>query len=225
MTNPPLLIFPDLDKPFILHVDASTTGLGAVLLPFSIDKMLHPVCYASRSLKDSEIKYPPHKLEFLALKWAVVDKFIFYLYGHQFKVYIDNNPLTYIHKSLKVDATSQHWLAALGEYDFSIHYKPGNTNIDADILSRLHEHFTDKTISIHISDIVCDIDVAWINYVDVTELNPENLARVNIMTTATAWKEYQQEDSELNAVRELLKSGAKLCPKDFPRTYRCLFYH
>ena len=32
LTNPPVLIFPDLDKPFILHVDASTTGLGGVLL-------------------------------------------------------------------------------------------------------------------------------------------------------------------------------------------------
>ena len=62
LTSPPLLIFPDLDKPFILHVDASTTGLGAVLLQFSSNKRLHPVCYTSRSLKDTEIKYPPHKL-------------------------------------------------------------------------------------------------------------------------------------------------------------------
>ena len=225
LTTPPLLIFPDLDKPFILHVDASTTGLGAVLLQFGDDKRLHPVCYASRSLKNAETSYAPHKLEFLALKWAVADKFNFYLYGRQFKVYTDNNPLTYIHKSLKVDATSQRWLAALGEYDFSIHYKPGTTNIDADILSRLHEKSADITVSAHIHDIVADSDVSWINYVDVTELNPTNLGRVNIMTTATQWLEFQLEDDNLNIVRELMKSQNKLKPRDFPLEYRRLFYH
>ena len=63
----PLLIFPNLDKPFILHIDASTVGLSAVLLQFAEDKHPHPVCYASRSLKETEPKYPPHKLQFLAL--------------------------------------------------------------------------------------------------------------------------------------------------------------
>ena len=80
LSNAPILAFPDLSKPYILHVDASTTGLGAVLLQYGEDKKLHPVCYGSRSLKSAEFNYPPHKLEFLALKWAVVDKFNFYLY-------------------------------------------------------------------------------------------------------------------------------------------------
>ena len=163
------MIFPNLDKLLILHVNASTSGLGAVLLHFGDDEHLHPVCYASCSLKNAEILYPPHKLKFLALKWAVFDKFNFYLYRRQFNVYTDNNPLTYIHKSLKVDATSQRWLAVLREYEFSIHYKPGTTNIDADILSRLHEKFNDITVSANIHDIVVEPDVAWIHYVDVTE--------------------------------------------------------
>ena len=127
LTTPPLLMFPDLDKVFILHVDACTTGLGAVLLQFGDDKKLHPVCYGSRSLKLAERNYPAYKLEFLALKWAVAEKFNFYLFGQHFKVYTDNNPLTYIHKSLKVDAVSQRWLSDLGHFDFSIHYK---TRID-----------------------------------------------------------------------------------------------
>ena len=41
LTNPPLFIFPKLDKPFILHVDASPAGLEAVLLQFIEDKLLH----------------------------------------------------------------------------------------------------------------------------------------------------------------------------------------
>ena len=54
------------------------------------------IAYASRSLTRSERNYPVHKLEFLALKWAITDKFHEYLYGSQFQVYTDNNPLTYV---------------------------------------------------------------------------------------------------------------------------------
>ena len=59
-----------------------------------------------------------------------------------------------------MDATSQRWLAALGEYDFSIHYKPGTMNIDADILSSLHEKSTDIKVSAHIQDPIADSDVS-----------------------------------------------------------------
>ncbi len=120
-------------------------------------------------------------------------------------MYTDNNPLMYIHKSLEVDATSQRWLVALGKYVFSIHYKPGTLNIDTDILSRLHEKSTDISESTHINDIVVDPDVAWINYVDITELNPTNLGEINIMKTATQWLEYQIEKVNPNHIRQLLK--------------------
>ena len=63
-----------------------------------------------------------HKLEFLALKWAVTDKFHEYLYGSEFQVYIDNNPLTYVLTTAKLDATGHRWVAALSDYTFSIIY-------------------------------------------------------------------------------------------------------
>ena len=113
----------------------------------------------------------------------------------------------------------------LGEYDFSIYYKPGSTGTDADLLSKLHERSRDKTLSGHISDITCDQDMAWMNYMDVTELDPDNLDRVNVMTTGSPYREYQQEDPDLYTVRELLKSNVKLVPKDCPCVYRHLFYH
>jgi hypothetical protein len=47
-------------------------------------------------LQKAEKIYPPHKLELLAFKWAVADKFKDYLYGQQFTVLKDNNPLTYV---------------------------------------------------------------------------------------------------------------------------------
>ena len=62
------------------------------------------VAYASRSLKASEKNYPAHKLEFLALKWSITEKFNDYLYGAEFEVVTDNNPLTYIFTTAKLDA-------------------------------------------------------------------------------------------------------------------------
>jgi len=95
LVNPPVLAYANYQLPFRLHTDASGLGLGAVLYQRqgSSDRV---VAYASRSLKPAEKNYPAHKLEFLALKWAVTEKFNDYLYGCKFEVWTDNNPLTYV---------------------------------------------------------------------------------------------------------------------------------
>ena len=95
------------------------------------------IAYASRSLNKAERKYSAHKLEFLALKWAITDCFHEYLYGGEFEVFTDNNPLTYILTSAKLDATGQRWVAALRLYNFQIHYRSGKKNAIADTLSRI----------------------------------------------------------------------------------------
>ena len=97
------------------------------------------IAYASRGLSKSEKNYPIHKLEFLALKWSITEKFSDYLYGITFDVITDNNPLTYVLSSAKLDATCQRWVASLATYDFNIFYRPGKCNCDADGLSRLPE--------------------------------------------------------------------------------------
>ena len=95
------------------------------------------IAYASQSLTRSERNYPVHELEFLALKWAITDKFQEYLYGSQFQVYTDNNPLTYVLTTAKLDAMGHRWVAALSNYRFSIIYKPGKGHKDADALSHI----------------------------------------------------------------------------------------
>ena len=135
LTQAPVLAFADSQRPYVLHVDASTDGLGGVLYQ-QYDEGLRPVAFISRSLSPSEKNYPAHKLEFLALKWAVVDRLHDYLYGAEFEVRTDNNPLTYILTSAKLDATGHRWLSALSTYNFSLRYRPGRNNIDADSLSR-----------------------------------------------------------------------------------------
>ena len=70
LMSPPILAYADYSLPFKLHTDASGTGLGAVLYQEQ-DGKERVISFASRSLKPSEKNYPAHKLEFLALKWAV----------------------------------------------------------------------------------------------------------------------------------------------------------
>ena len=60
------------------------------------------------------------------------------MYGSTFDVYTDNNPLTYILTTAKLDAATIHcWVASLANYNFRLHYQAGKTNIDADALSRV----------------------------------------------------------------------------------------
>ena len=137
VTTAPILAYPDYEKEFFIHTDASAHGLGAILYQ-KHGEANRVVAYASRTLKPSEKNYHSSKLEFLAMKWAVTDKFRPYLaYADQFKVFTDNNPLLFVMGLNKPNATVQRWISELAEYGFTIHYRPGLVNKDADCLSRL----------------------------------------------------------------------------------------
>ena len=129
LTEPPILAIADFSLPFVVHCDASLQGLGGVLIQV-IDGKERVIAYASRGLRPAEKHYPIHKLEFLALKWCITDKFHDYLYGNEFVVKTDNNPLTYVLSSAKLDAAQHRWVASLATYNFTIEYKAGSTNSD-----------------------------------------------------------------------------------------------
>ncbi|CAL9690550.1 unnamed protein product [Knipowitschia caucasica] len=139
LTEPPILGYPDFAQPFILHCDASQEGLGAVLYQHQAGK-LRVIAYGSRTLTPPEKNYHMHsgKLEFLALKWAICERFRDYLfYAPHFVVYTDNNPLTYVLTTAKLNATGYRWVGELADFNFTIRYRPGKRNADADGLSRL----------------------------------------------------------------------------------------
>ena len=71
----------------------------------------------------------------LALKWAVTGKFRSYLLGSEFMIYTDNNPLSHL-QTVKLGAVEQRWAAELALFNFTIKYRPGRTNGNADALSR-----------------------------------------------------------------------------------------
>ena len=137
ISNPPILAYPDPNEEYFLHVDASSNGLGGILYQNQEGKV-RVIGYASRSLKPAEKNYHSTKLEFLALRWCVTEHFRDYLLGaDHFKIFTDNNPLLYCMESSKLNAHGQRWVSELSEYNFSIHYRPGVINRDADCLSRL----------------------------------------------------------------------------------------
>lgn len=151
------------------------------------------ISYASRSLSKSEKNYSAYKLEYLALKWAVTEKYSDYLTGVQFTVLTDNNQLTHVLTSAKLDATGERWASALGHFDFDLIYRPGINNTDADELSRYPYHKLDsdsnlvkldnKTVKaicncIQESPLIEILTAAGINIIEATEVPGETMAQL-----------------------------------------------
>ncbi|KAL7852922.1 hypothetical protein SRHO_G00187070 [Serrasalmus rhombeus] len=137
LTSAPVLAYADFSKPFVVEVDASHGGLGAVLSQ-EHDGKVRPIAFASRGLRPAERNmdnYSSMKLELLAVKWAVTEKFREYLLGNKFTILTDNNPLSHL-QTAKLGATEQRWAAQLAAFNFTIKYRPGKSNQNADALSR-----------------------------------------------------------------------------------------
>ena len=137
LSTAPVLGYPDFSREFILEIDASLNGLCTVLSQQGKDWQIHVIAYASCSLHPSErsmCNYSSAKLELLALKLAVTEKFRDYLLGSRFEVYTDNNPLAYVMES-KLGASQIWWLSELALFDFVIKYQTGQSNRATDALS------------------------------------------------------------------------------------------
>lgn len=218
LITPPILDYPDFQKEFVLHVDASRMGLGAVLYQKTATGRLTVLAYGSKSLNPAERNYSAHKLEFLALKWAVTSKFTRYLYGKPFTVFTDHNPLTYILSTAKLDAVGHRWLAELSKYEFQIFYKPGPQNRAADGLSRrphpeAEQEECTHNISPEIFKEICSL-LTSDGYTSIAELlatHPNAVSNtVTVQFDSIEWKIEQQKDPDVHRVTQLLKAGKRL---------------
>ena len=222
LASPPILGYANYSLPFELHTDASQLGLGAVLYQ-SQQGQKRVISYASRGLSKAERNYPVHKLEFLALKWAITEKFHDYLYGNTFTVYTDNNPLTYVLSSTKLDATGHRWLASLSNYSFKIVYRPGKTAADADGLSRLKNN---ESASSNREEISSDSlhairhAVQAVPYVECLSINTDVLDQSQQQPTSLNidWKAGQDSDVVLREWKKHVYSGVKLKTDQLPPT-------
>lgn len=85
------------------------------------------ITYASQSLHETERNdqnYSAFKLELLALKWAVVFKLIYCLWGLTSEVVTDHRLLLHL-RTGKLGAVEQRWVGHLASFDFRLRHKPG----------------------------------------------------------------------------------------------------
>ena len=134
LSNAPILHLPDLNKQFILRTDASDTGVGAVLLQ-EHDGEVFPVAFASKKLTKGQRSYSVMERECLAVIWAV-QKFEPYLYGREFILETDHQPLRCIQKSKVVNHRIMRWALALQPYRYRVVSIKGSDNVGADYMSR-----------------------------------------------------------------------------------------
>ena len=204
LTNPPVLCYPNFSCQFILRTDASKQGLGAVLCQEQPSGDVRVMAYGSRAVRQAEENYSTHKLEFLALYWAVTKHFHHYLYGAPtFIVTTDHNPLTYVQTSAKMDAVGHRWMAELGTYNFTVVYKPGRLNNDADALSRCPSEVHCSTVQALLTQGHFGVDCLAIH---VDKTGDEALPTVSLDIN---WAMEQKKDPVLNVVHQLVKNGQK----------------
>jgi hypothetical protein len=93
------------------------------------------IAYASRSNNNAEAQYSSYERECLAAIWAIAH-FLCYLYGNEFLLVTDHQPLKWLMESDKLIGKLARWALMLMEYDFKVVHRAGLVNMDADGLSR-----------------------------------------------------------------------------------------
>ncbi|WVZ84710.1 hypothetical protein U9M48_031705 [Paspalum notatum var. saurae] len=130
LTSAPVLAQPNITKPFDVYCDASSSGLGCVLMQEG-----RVIAYASSQLRKYEVNYPTHDLELLAVVYAL-KKGRHYMLGNTCHIYTDHKSLKCIFTQAELNMRQRRWLELIKDYDLEVHYHPGKANVVADALSR-----------------------------------------------------------------------------------------
>ena len=162
LSSSTLLVHFDDQKPIVLACDSSPFGIGAVLSHILYDDTERPIAYASHSLSPAEKGYSQLDKEALAIVFGVC-KFHCYLNGRKFLLYSDHKPLIHIFGELKsvpvmASARLQRWAPTLSSYTYTIKYKSGNNQGNADVLSRMplpEFSVTTPVPAVRITSILC----------------------------------------------------------------------
>ena len=191
LTEPTVLALYDPSAASKISADASSYGIGAVLLQQHQDQW-KPVAYASRTLTETEKHYAQIEKECLSLTWAC-DKFSPYIIGKSIEIETDHKPLVPLLSSKDLGAIPPrilHFRLRLMRYSFSICHVPGKYFYTADVLSRSPSLTTvDDTES-------AELETSAELFISAVVSNlPATSNRLKALTTA------QSEDQTLQRVR------------------------
>ena len=186
-TNAPVLRYFDHKLPLTLSVDASSKGLGAVILQGG-----QPIAYGSRALTASQQNYAQIEKEALAVVYGC-HKFHHFIYGRHVVVESDHKPLQAIFSKplLTAPMRLQRLLLAVQKYDLTVQYKPGKLMFVADTLSRSYLEEIDE-------ELVPDVEVNGI------------VLNAHLPMTPDRYSELQSEtakDPDLQILRNTVQSG------------------
>ncbi|KAL0161769.1 hypothetical protein M9458_045494, partial [Cirrhinus mrigala] len=139
-TTAPILKHPDSNVPFVIEVDASDCGIGAVLSQrHGQPGKLHPCTFYSRKLTSAKRNYDVRNKELLSMK-AAIEEWRHWLEGtlHPFQVITDHKNLEYIKGAKRLNPRQARWALFFTRFNFTVTYRPGSKNSKADALSRRH---------------------------------------------------------------------------------------
>ena len=139
LMSAPTLRHPQPGEQYVVTVDASLHGLGAVLSQ-EVEGVTRYIMFVSRALNAAQTRYSATKRELLACVFAL-QKLRYFLYGHKFVLRCDHRALSYLLTQERLPMAVQGWLDVLLQYDFTIEYYPGVLNTLADSLSRVYPPF------------------------------------------------------------------------------------
>jgi hypothetical protein len=196
LTTAPVLVLPDVHKPFSVYCDACYTGLGCVLMQEG-----RVVAYSSRQLKVHEKNYPIHDLE-LAAVVHTLKTWMHYLYGQKCDVYTYHKSLKYIFTQSELNMRQRRWLQLIKDYELEIHYHRGKANIVADALSRKSQvnMMVAHPMPYELAKEFDRLSLGFLNNMRgvTVELEP---------TIEQEIKEAQKNDEKINEVRQLILEG------------------
>ncbi|KAK3544099.1 hypothetical protein QTP86_001557, partial [Hemibagrus guttatus] len=147
-TSAPILRHPDPDLPFVVEVDASSSGLGAIFSQRHGEPgKLHPCAFYSRKLTAAEANYDVGNRELLAIK-AALEEWRHWLEGarHPFQVLTDHRNLEYLRGAKRLNPRQARWALFFTRFRFMVTYRPGSKNGKADALSRRFETASDPVL-------------------------------------------------------------------------------
>lgn len=140
LCSAPVLAAPCFDRAFMLQVDASQVGAGAVLLQRDDQGLVRPVSFFSKKFNSYQSNYSVIEKEALSLIWALQLFEVYVAAGELIVVYTDHNPLTFLRSLRCPNQRLTHWSLFLQAYNLDIRYIKGSENIIADALSRAPLH-------------------------------------------------------------------------------------